>query len=339
MLDVFKQDAFSTSSLIGALLRVDYLPMYLGSAGLFTPKPVATETVAIEKEAHTLSLIQTSERGAPVGELSGVKRDIRDFRTPRLAKRSRINASELSGVRQLGEEQKLQTVQDEVLKRMVRLRLDMDLTWEMHRLGAVQGILLDADGSVLKNWFTEFAITQDDEINFALTDEPPVSGAVRKLCNQVVRQTLKALKLPIAMPGMRIKGLCGDAFWDDLTAHPEVRQTYLNQAEAPQLRKGNAYGEFDYGNITFVNYRGTDDGTTVGIGSDKCKFYPEGIPDLFVVGQSPGEFMDTVNTLGQPLYPRIVTDKDLNAWADTYLFSYPLHICTNPKVLQRARRN
>jgi hypothetical protein len=37
----------------------------------------------------------------------------------------------------------------------------------------------------------------------------------------------------------------------------------------------------NYGGITFVNYRGTDDGTTVGVDTNKCKFFPANAPGVF----------------------------------------------------------
>ena len=83
---------------------------------------------------------------------------------------------------------------------------------------------------------------------------------------------MKAAK-GVFTPATRVHALCGDAFWDDLTAHSEVRQTYLNTIEASQLRNGNAYETFNYGGITWENYRGTDDGS-VGINTDKAKFFP-----------------------------------------------------------------
>ncbi len=337
MLDIFTTDAFKTVKLMTALDRVPYVPNFLGSLGIFDPEPVDNDKVAIEKLDGTLALIKTSERGAPGEQMAGEKRDIRLFQARRLYKRSRVNASELFRVRAMGQEMRTQTAQEEVLKRMVRLRRDVDLTWEYHRLGAVQGILLDSDGSTIYNFFTEWNVAQDAEIDFDLDNANPASGAVRKLCNQVVRQTLRALKLG-QLPNVRIVGLCGDAFWDDLTAHKEVRETYLNQQEARELRKGNAFETLDYGGITFVNYRGTDDTSTVALGTDKAKFFPVGVPDLFKAVWAPGESFEDLGMPGKPIYPKVIPDLKRNQFVDVEVYSYPLFMCCNPKCLQRAKR-
>lgn len=338
-LDIFKQDAFKLTSMLQAIREVDYLPQRLGDMGIFTPNPVRTETVAIEKRGETLALIQTSERGAPLDQRNTEKRDIRDFRTVRIAKGDRITASELANIRAFGTESELMQVQVEVMRRLsgpAGLESQVELTLENMRLGAIQGIVKDADGSTIRNWFTEFGVEQPAEIDFDLDAASPASGVVRKKCNQVVRAMMKAAK-GVWVPGTRVHALCGDAFWDDLTAHSEIRETYLNQQEASDLRTGNAYQTFNYGGITFENYRGTDD-DTVGIDTDKAKFFPVNAPGAFMEVFSPGEKFENIGQLGERLYPMIVPDRDRDMWADIEVYSYPLHVCTRPLMLQRAKR-
>jgi hypothetical protein len=134
-------------------------------------------------------------------------------------------------------------------------------------------------------------------------------------------------------------GLCGDAFYDDLTSHPEVEKTFLNWNAAEALRNtvGKEWSSFNYGGITFVNYRTTDDGTTLGVHTDKCKFFPLGA-GIFRWAMSPGESFADLGKMGQETFSRIVTDKDRDAWADVEVYSYPLPVCTMPQALYQARR-
>jgi hypothetical protein len=212
----------------------------------------------------------------------------------------------------------------------------MELTRENMYLGMIQGLVKDADGSTIYDWATEFGQTIPTELDFDLDNASPASGAVRKLCNQVTRSILRGLK-GLGGNNVQIVGLCGDAFWDDLTAHPEVRQTFLNWQAAADLREGNAFQSFVYGNITFINYRGTDDGTTVGIGTNLCKFFPVGA-GIFQEALSPGETFEFVNTLGKDVYAMVIPDKDRNMWVKPEIYSYPLPVCTMPQALHRARR-
>jgi hypothetical protein len=339
-LDIFKQDAFKLQSMLQAIDAVDYRPQRLGDMGIFTPNPVRTEVVSIEKRAGTLALIQTSPRGAPLGQRNTEKRDIRDFRTVRIAESDRIMASELAGIRAFGTESELMQVQAEVARRLmgpVGLESKVELTLENMRLGAIHGVVKDADGSTIYDWFDELGVTQANEIDFDLDNASPASGVVRKKCSEVVRAMMKAAK-GVWTPATRVHALCGDAFWDDLTAHSEVRQTYLNTQEASDLRNGNAYEIFNYGGITWENYRGTDDGSTVAVHTDKARFFPVNAPGAFLEVFSPGEQFAHIGQLGQRLYPLIVPDRDRDMYADIEAYSYPLHVCTRPLMLQRAKR-
>jgi hypothetical protein len=218
---------------------------------------------------------------------------------------------------------------------------DVELTWEHMMLGAVQGIVYDADNStVINNWFTEWGVSQDAEIDFDLDNASPASGAVRKKCTQVVRQMMKAAAGAWVPGRTQVVALVGDDFWDDLTSHPEVEKTFLNTQQAADLRNdvGNAYESFRYGGITWINYRGTDDDSTVAIDTDKAKFFPVNAPSVFQAAYSPGEWFDVINTAGQDVYAMIIPDDKRNAFVDAEVYSYPLFVCTRPKMLQRAKR-
>ncbi|MBB4267726.1 major capsid protein [Roseospira visakhapatnamensis] len=336
-MDIFASDAFKMTSLSGSLDKLGYVPGFLRNMpGLYVPAPVRTEAIFIEERENAPALIQTSERGEAPSRKVGEKRKARGFETVRLAQASRIHAREIQGIRAFGSETELAQVQVEVARRQLLIRRDFELTFENMLLGLVQGLAVDADGSTLYDWATEFDQTIPTEVDFDLDNASPASGAVRKKCNAVVRSILQGL-WGLGGNGVRIAAICGDAFWDDLTGHKEVRETYLNTQMAADLRQGNAYESFSYGGITWVNYRGTDDGTTVAVNTDKAKFFPVG-SGIFQWALSPGESFDFVNQLGQELYSAVVQDRDRNAWVDVEMYSYPLPVCTMPQALHRARR-
>jgi hypothetical protein len=342
-MDVFRQRPFNMIELSAAVQSAPYVPNFLGGLNIFTPKRVRTPTVSVEDKGGVLALIQTSERGAPLAEGEREKRNIRDFRTSRIAKGHTLYAHEIDGIRAFGTDSELQMVQNEVaeiLNGTTGLRSAVELTHENMRLGAISGIVLDADGTTIYNWFTEFGISQPTEVDFDLDNASPASGAVRKKCNAIERDMQRAAQGAWVNGQTYAMGLCGDGFWDDLTAHPEVRQTYLNQQEASDLRNnvGRAFGSLNYGGITFVNYRGTDDNSTVAVGTDKCKFFPVNAPGAFVSAFSPAEFLPFVNTPGQDVYAIVVEDKDRQAWVRPEIYSYPLMMCTRPAMLLRAKR-
>lgn len=338
MIDVFSGDAFSNVEMTAALNKVPYKPQWLASMELFNPVPVSTTKISIEKIDNVLNLVPTTPRGAPLPRLARSPRDIRDFKTSRVAKGDRLMASEIQDVRRFGAEGELQGVQEEAMRRLVRLRNDVEATHENMRLGAIQGVVLDSDASVIVNWFDEFNLSQPAEIDFDLDNVSPASGAVRRVCNGVVRTMKRAAKGSWIEGETMVVGLCGDAFWDDLTAHPEVRETYLQTSEAPNLRLGNAFGTFVYGGITFKNYQGTDDATTVAIGTDSVKFFPLGGRDVFQHAMSPDESFAGGNAPGREFYARSVPDRDRDQYVDIEVYSYPLMVCSRPEMLLRGKR-
>ena len=337
-MDVFKQDAFSAISLSAAVDKLDYVPDTISKInGLFVPDPVRTEAIWIEERSTGAIILPFSPRGSAPHQTGGDGRKARAFKTLRYGDASRITASELLGIRSFGSEVDLKTVQQEVARRQFKIKQNNQFTKEYHKFNCITAAkVLDADGTVMYDWATEFGQAIPNEIDFDLDNANPATGAVRKKVVAMRRKMLQNLK-GVGSP-TRIIGLCGDAFWDDLISHPEIEKTYLNWAAASDLRNnhGTEWSEFTYADVTWVNYRGTDDGT-FGVGTDKVKFFPVGA-GIFRWAMSPGERFEHVGTLGQEAYSNIVLDKDRDSWADVEVYSYPLPVCTMPSALAQGRR-
>lgn len=336
--DVFNNDAFSAVSMSRAIDKIDYVPGLLGQIpGLFVPEPISTEVVWIEQRSLGATILQTTPRGTPPKSEGPDKRTARAFKTVRIADSSRITASELLAIRGFGSDVSVKTAQEEVARRQQKIMMNMDITMENLRMGAILGKTVDADGSTIYDWAAEFGLSIPGEVDFDLDNGTPAEGALRKKCNAVWRSVRVAMK---GRPFSGIVAICGDAFWDDLTAHPEVIKTYINWQAAADLRNGFSTpwsNGFRYGDITWINYRGTDDGTTLTVNTDKAKFFPVG-SDIFRWVMSPGERFDHLGTVGQNFYSNMVMDDDRNSWVDIEVYSYPLPVCVAPDALYQAKR-
>lgn len=335
-MDVFKGNAFSMISLSAAIQKTDYKPQLLGELGIFEDMPIRTRGLFVERRANSLTLIPTSPTGAPPRELAKDERNLVPLRTTRLSESFTLYAEEIQDIRQFGSETELMQIQAEYLRRMAQVRDNMDLTHEFHRLGALQGILLDADGSsVIYNYFTEFGVSEAAVINFALTT--PTTD-VRGICHALTRDMARSSKGAFTS-ATTVHALCGDTFYDNLIKHPNVEKTYLNWAAAADLRQNTAFGAFSYGGITWHNYRGTDDNTTVAIAANEAKFFPVGASGVFKKAMAPAEFGPFINTLGRDTYAINVLDRDREAWTKGELYSYPLYFCQRPDVLRKGVGN
>lgn len=342
-LDVFSGNAFSMQSLTARLLDRAHVPMRLGQLGIFQAEGIRTLDVSVEKQGNTLVLVQTTERGAPAKQNVKDGRTVVKLPTRRVALEDTINADEVQNVRAFGSESELDTLQAEVDRRNDRMDLSIVATEEFHRIGAMKGIILDADGSTLIDLFTTFGVTAQSEVDFDLDNATPASGALRKKCASVIRIIQDALG---GLPFNGVHCMCSSQFWDDLIAHPEVRETVKNFPAALTLREsgvGRAHGNqpiqvLNFGGITFEEYRGAI-GSTKYVADDKAHLFPTGAPELFLSRYAPAEYWDTVNTIGLPRYARINPDgTDPDHKRTIRLQSQLLHFCTRPRTLVPAKR-
>lgn len=337
-LDVFNGNAFSMQSLVGRLQDLPYIPFRIGALGLFEPRSVPTVNVSVEKQGNTLALIMTTARGGPAIQNVKDPRDIRILPTRRIAVEDTIYADEVQGIRAFGSESELDTLQAEVDRRMLRMERNLGLTEEFHRVNAIKGILLDADGSTLTNLFTEFGVTQITEVDWDLDNASPASGALDTKCKAVIRLIEGELG---GLPYSGIRTVCSSAFFDNLIAHPEFRASYLNWPDAAQLRSlpgGRMVREVSFGGITFEEYTGNVGGQ-VYVAADKAHTFPEGVPEMFLSIYAPAEYWDTVNTLGLPRYVRVNPDgNDPDYKRTVRMQSQMLHLNTRPRAVIAGRR-
>lgn len=337
-MDIFNSDAFSLFNMTAAIEKMPTVPTFLGGLGLFDEgEGVDTNIVGIEQKGMTLSLIPTSGRGTQIPMGATDKRTLRNFNLPRVAKGDQLFAAEIQGIRAFGTESELETVVQKVVQKQKKLLTEHALTMEYHRLGAIQGILLDSDGSTLYNYFTEFSIAAPTEIDFDLDNASPASGALSLKIAAAKRAAIRALGASYVPGVTRFLWLCGDTFFDQFTTHPEVRETYKNWEAAAALRDAKVFSTFRFGEMDWHNYQGTDDNSTVAIGATKAKLVVQGVPGLYRRYNGPGETMETVNTIGKPIYSMLVQDRDRQMWVQPEIYSYPLHICTRPEVLLSGR--
>lgn len=337
MLDIFNSDAFSVTSLTDSINSAKFVPGRVGSMGLFQETGVATTAIAIEERGGLLSLVAPTPRGSHGQTFDKQKRTMRALSIPHFEINDAIMAEEVQGVRAWGSETEVEMVAGRVAERLALHSQSMEATTEYSRIGALKGVVTYADSTTL-NLFTTFGVSQETEIAFDLANATPASGVLRKKCAGVIRQMAGILE---GTPFTGIYALCGDAFFDDLIAHPEVRASYLAQVEASQLRTGyiqpgQSYGTFTFGGITWENYRGSV-GSTTFVNTDKCHLFPTGVPSLFRTYYAPADYMETVNTIGQRMYAKqypMANGKGVNLDAQTNA----LHICTRPRVLIQGKR-
>ena len=327
ILDVFNQDAFGVVSLTLSINKLPWVPSRLGKMGLFAGKGVPSTTVAVEERHNTLSLVSTQPRGSRGETASRRARNVRNFTVPHLPTHDAILADDVQGIRAFGSESNTEAVSTLVNDIMGIHKQNHEITWEWHRVGALKGEVLDADGTTtIYNWFTEFGITQDSvSFDFGTSTD----GYLKKKALTIKRLIRDAL----GGTGYRkIHAMCGDQFFDNFVSHAEVADSYGRHSDNSFARsQQDGEGGFEWGGIVWENYSGGL-GTQKFFDDDKATFFPVGAPDIFIRRNAPADYMEAVNTPGKPMYAK-KQNMDFDKGVELEMQSNPLFMCTRPKCL------
>lgn len=327
----FDNPSFSMSALTAA---INILPNNYGlmeSMGLFPTKPVRFRSVVVEEKNGILTLLPTMPVGSPGTVGKRGKRKLRSFAIPHIPHDDVVLPEEVQGIRAFGSETEVQTVAAVMAEHLQTMRNKHAITLEHLRIGALKGIILDADGSELYNLFDLFDITPK-VVNFQLSN---AATDVKKKCLDLKRYLEKNLK------GERMNGvhcLVSEEFFDALTAHDNVKAAYDRWQDGLALRSDLRSG-FTFAGITFEEYSGEasdgDDNVHRFIAAGEGHAFPLGTVDTFATYFAPADFNETANTLGQPLYAKQEPRK-FERGTDIHTQSNPLPMCHRPAVLVKV---
>lgn len=325
--NVFYPNGFSLTELTAAINLLPHIPSQLGDSGLFEYAGVSTLTVQIERQGQTLALVSTKPRGSAGSPIGRNTRDLRSFPVPHVPLDDRVLADEVQGIRLFGTENQPTPFQRKLMDVMQMGMRRLDYTLEYHRVGALKGQVLDADGTtVLYDLFTEFGVSQntlDFQLDQTTTD---VRAKCDEACN-LIDDELGGVAYSSYV------AYCGRTFWQSLITHKSVKETYLNQAAAAQLR-GDPNADLDFGGVLWRKYRGKANGSDM-IGTNDAYIVPVGVPGLLIGRFGPADYEDTVNTMGLPIYAQGIRMPNGKGW-DVEMQSNPLHICTRPRAVLKA---
>lgn len=322
------EDLFTLATLTTAINTLPTPSTVLGDSKLFKVESTKHYHAVVESINGKLVLVEnTSLNDEPRTKQHG-KRTRRVFVIPHLPEKSVLLPDELA-VAGFGESDET-AEQSKVLNNKLQwLKNDIEATKEYHRVGAISGLVLDADGtSVIHDLYKEFGVKQ---VSMALDLDNP-NADVRGNIIKAKRQAKKKLG------GAMVKGwkcYCSAEMFDKLTAHPNVQKAYLNYAEASDKVGGDKREGFEFAGVTFIEYEVEIMSSTGKV----IRYIKEGVgrlvpvvDDLFKEIYAPANYNETVGTLGKEMYAKIEPRKMGKGW-DLEAQSNPLIICTQPDAL------
>jgi hypothetical protein len=330
MTNPFSGTGYDLAAMTAAINKLPNL--YNRTAAIFTPEGITKTTLLVEQKDGTLNIIASRPRGAAADKSKADKRSLRSFVIPHIPIEDVLLPEDYQNVRAFGSENELETAANIMADKLQRMKNAIDQTREHLRIGALKGIILDADGSTLCNLYTVFGITAKT-VDFALDDE---DTDVRGKCAEVLRHVEDHL---YGESMTAVHCLVSASFYDDLVAHPKVEKAFQSFMNNNQTLSGDYRRRFEFGGVVFEEYRATwtdKDGTArAAITAGEGHAFPEGTGNTFKEVFAPGNFIETANTVGLPYYARQDVRKH-NTGVDLWAESNPLPICKRPEVLVKV---
>lgn len=292
--DIFNSDIFKLMSLTATVNNQPMVPGRLGQLGYFEEQGVATTSISVEVKGGKLNLVTNQPRGSTGDNVDRETRKVVPFNMLHLPKHDNVMADEVQNIRAFGSDNQLEAVQQVINTKLDHMRRDIDATMEYHRVGAIQGKVMDADGTtVLHDMHDAFGITKATHtVAFGGTDFDlrNRSRALRKISKTALGNVMTS--------GYR--AFCGANFFDTLIADEETKKAWERYNNGEALRN-DPKGGFLYGDIFWEEYPDEINGTPL-IADDSAFLVPQGVPGLFITRFAPADYMDTVNTIGLPYY-------------------------------------
>jgi hypothetical protein len=307
----FDAGGYSLAELTQAINILPNLYTRLGQIGLFRFEGVSQRSVIIEQYEGVLNLLPSVPLGGPatVGTREG--RSMRSFALPWIPHDDVILPADIQGQPALGVFDGADPLVEVMNRKLTLMRRKHAQTREYMEMNALRGIVKDGAGTTLYNYFTEFGLSQQS-VDFVL-------GTAGTQVQAKIREVLR--KIEVELKGETMSGvlaLVSPEFFDKLIGNTSVEDAYkyFSSTGAQPLRE-DTRRRFPFAGIVFEEYNAT---VTLSTGSTETLVpagegiaFPMGTLDTFVTYGAPANLIETVNTIGLPMYARQLARPDGSA--------------------------
>lgn len=332
---------------VGLTSSINVLPNqwgYLGDSNVFEDIGHDSQVVEIDYRDGYLSLLASAERGSTPQSDAGDEEQAKFFKCPHFPTIDKITPKDIEDrfafVPGDAVMKRRRTMQDEMTRRLEKIKFKFDMLREYLRLGALKGKVYDGKLRLLADYYTSFEVTQQ-VFTFNLYDP---TFPVREYTYEISRYVELNLHGEV-MNNVEI--LVSPEFFSALTSHANVKSYFLQNPTASSFQ-GDLRKKFTFGSVTFVEYNAQwpttplagplqqqtqgMDGVLRGIEA-KCGYgYPTGTRETFRVYDAPPYNINLINQRGMPIFtsPKIL---DHGEGIELKSQSNPLAICRRPNLL------
>lgn len=296
------ESAFTPRNLTAAINKLAVTPTQIRQLGIFEPHYGNKTTAMVEWKEGTLSIVKNAERGKLDGEpIDTSERRVEYFATTHLPVFDTILAEDFQGIRAFGSDE-YTNLKDVIAERQADAKFKIEMTREHLMLGALQGKILDKDGTTIHDLYAKFGLGRQKEIAWALDN---ANTKVGEKMDKTVSDLRKNLK------GALVTGwvaLCGSDFLTKLKYHSSIEPLYTRYRDGAAYRESNGINpiEFEHNGVKFIEYT-ADFGTNgAKIAANKAILLPIG-RKLYTEYFAPADIGSAVNTKALPYYTTLDT--------------------------------
>lgn len=311
IMNPFDAGGYSLAEMTEAINLLPNMYTRLGQAGLFRFEGVTQRSVVIEQMEGVLNLLPTVPLGGPPTVANRDVRAMRSFTVPWIPHDDSITPQDVQGVRGFGMSDAADPLATVMERKLTKMRAKHAQTREYMEVNALRGVVKDGSGISIYNYFTEFGLTQQS-VDFVLGT---AATNVQAKCRDVLRKIEDELKGETMTAAT---ALVSSGFFDKLIGHAKTEEAYkyYSSTGAQPLRE-DVRRRFPFAGIVFEEYNAT---VTLATGSTETLLpaneglaYPLGTLDTFVTYGAPANLIETVNTVGLPMYARQIARLDGSA--------------------------
>lgn len=326
-IDQFMEE-YGHVELTDMVTHIPEVPTLLSS--FFEGEGMRTTNAHIEVEKQGLRLVPDTKRNYEGPNASPEDRHKGVFiEAAHLVETDFILPTDMQNVRKVGTND-LTTLDYTILRKQARMRRNLAATLEWHRVGAVKGQVLDADGTtVLYDIFDLFGVEKNAEETVPF---PTSSGGATDELSAYFDDLTDRVELGLGGNAYdSVNAIVGKDFWTKLTTNPRVFDAYMSWTQ-----RQTAFGEhaknqpFHFGGINWYRYNKSVAGKVL-VESNAAHVFPSGA-DILKHYYAPALYLDTVNTVGQQFYSRAAPNEMLEHMRLT-VQSNPVTLCMFPEAL------
>lgn len=320
-------DLLTLASLTAAINKLPAVPGQAGALGLFEEKGITSTTVVVDIKEGRLSLVSNTSRDADPQKTKTDPRNRKTFEVPHLPTSGQLLPGQVQNVAAFGQDgvpmAQAQMINDE----LQRMKRNLEATREWQMMGALQGKILDADGSVIYDLYEIFGV-QQKTFNLVTVGD-----------NTTIRKTILGGKRWVEQKttGVQVTGVkafVGPDYFDALTGSEEVKDAYKGWQAAQDRIGGDMRSGFTFGGIEHIECNVTVSGKPF-VKPDEAAIFPVA-RGAFAMYNAPANYNETVNTLGQAYYAK-AEERRMNKGYDLEAQSNPLALCFFPEALVRGK--